>query len=224
MWELVTTGLMGSLHCVGMCGGFVLALDRPGARLRRFGVQALFHVGKTCTYVLLGGVVGMAGAAFVQGGWFASAQAILSVVAGAFMVLAGVQIMGVLKEWPIGSLFGPGSLYGRTFQSALNLKGPVAPFVTGALTGFLPCPLVYAFLAAALETGGVLASMGTMSILGLTSIPALVLVVWTGSKVRPATRARIVKVAGAVVLVLGLITILRGVFPDLLHGGGEHAH
>lgn len=223
--ELVTTGLMGSLHCVGMCGGFVLGLDRPErGRWRRAGVQALFHLGKTTTYVTLGGLVGIGGAALLRSGWFASAQAVLSVLAGALMVVAGIQIMGLMKEWPVGSWFGPQSLYGRTFQAAMNLKGPIAPFVTGALTGFLPCPLVYAFLAAALATGSLLGSMGVMAILGLTSMPALVLVVWTGSKLRPQTRARVIKVAGAVVLLLGVVTVLRGLFPELLHGGHDHAH
>ncbi|MDJ0974917.1 MAG: sulfite exporter TauE/SafE family protein [Planctomycetota bacterium] len=223
IWELVTTGLFGSLHCVGMCGGFVLGIDRPDrGRWRRVGVQALFHLGKTATYVTLGGLIGIGGAALLHSGWLASAQAVLSVLAGTLMILAGIQIMGLLKEWPVGSWFGPQSLYGRTFQAAMNLKSPMAPFVTGALTGFLPCPLVYAFLAAGLYTGSLLGSMGVMSILGLTSMPALLLVVWTGSMVRPQTRARIIKVAGAVVLVLGVITVLRGLFPELLHGGHEH--
>lgn len=223
--ELITTGLAGSLHCVGMCGGFVLGLDRDGTvPWRRILVQGLFHLGKTTTYVTLGGLIGIGGAALLQSSWFASAQVVLSVLAGTLMILAGLQIMGLLKEWPIGSLFGPQSLYGRTFQSAMNLRSAFAPYVTGALTGFLPCPLVYAFLAAALHTGSVLESMLVMAILGLTSMPALVLVVLTGAKMRPQTRARMVRVAGAVVLILGVITVLRGAFPELLHGGHDHGH
>lgn len=223
IWELVTTGLMGSLHCVGMCGGFVLGLDRADrGRWRRAAVQALFHLGKTTTYVTLGGLAGIGGTALLRSGWFGSAQAVLSVLAGTLMILAGLQIMGLLKEWAVGSWFGPTSLYGRTFQAAMNLRSPMAPYVTGALTGFLPCPLVYAFLAAALHTGSILGSMGVMAILGLTSMPALVLVVWTGAKMRPVTRARMIKVAGAVVLLLGVVTVLRGLFPELLHGSHDH--
>ncbi len=223
MWELVTTGLMGSLHCVGMCGGFVIALDRPGAfPWRRVGAQALFHLGKTSTYVLLGGIAGLAGAALLRAPWFHSAQIVLSVVAGCLMILAGLQIMGLLKELPVGSWFGPDSLYGKGVNAALNIRGPVAPLAMGALTGFLPCPLVYAFLAYALKVGSVLGAMGTMSILGLTSAPALLLVALTGAKIRAQTRVKFIRVAGVVVLLLGVVTLLRGMFPDLLHFGHTH--
>ena len=227
MWELLATGFLGSLHCVGMCGGFVLALDRPASgRWRRVAVQALFHLGKTTTYVLLGGLIGLGGAALMNSAWFPSAQAVLSVVAGCLMILAGLQISGVLGEWSAGALFGPGSLYQRAFQAALNIRSPIAPFVTGSLTGFLPCPLVYAFLAAALQTGSVLPAMGTMAILGLASMPALILVAVAGAKVGPAARKRIIRIAGIVVILLGIITVLRGVAPDLLHGdhGDGHDH
>lgn len=221
MWSLWVTGFLGSLHCVGMCGGFVLALDRPGhVPWRRLAYQALFHLGKTTTYVVLGALVGTVGAAFVHAQWFSAAQAALSVLAGCLMVLAGLQIAGLLRELPLGRLFGPESPYGRAVRAVVNLRGPIAPITMGMLTGFLPCPLVYAFLAFSLEQGSVLGAMGVMSVLGLASMPALLLVVLTGATFRPQLRARVIKVAGLVVLVLGVITILRGAFPELLH---EHA-
>ena len=220
MWALWATGALASLHCVGMCGGFVLALDRPGrVPWRRVAYQILFHLGKTATYVTLGVLVGLAGAAFVHARWFHAAQAALSVVAGCFMVLAGLQIAQFLRELPIGSWFGPGSLYDRAVKAVINLRGPMAPVALGMMTGLLPCPLVYAFLAASLEQGNLWRAMGVMAILGLASMPALVLVVLTGATFRPALRARMIRVAGLVVIVLGVVTILRGAFPELLHGG-----
>ncbi len=217
---LLLTGLLGSFHCVGMCGGFVLALDRPGrVPWRRIGVQGAFLLGKCCTYVLLGALVGALGAALVRAPWFAAAQAVLAVVAGVLMVLAGLQLLGLLRSFPVGSLFGPGSLYERATGAVANARSPAAPFVMGALTGLLPCPLVYAFLAAALSAGSLLGAMGTMAILGLASMPALVLVVVLGAILGPALRFKMVRAAGVVVVLLGVITVLRGVWPDLLHLG-----
>lgn len=215
---LLVSGVLASLHCVGMCGGFVLALHRPGAPAwKRMAAPAALLLGKAFTYVILGALAGIASGAVVRSGWFSSAQAVLAVVAGCLMVLAGLQVAGVLRELPVGSLFGPGSAYGRAAASVAAARGPAAPFAMGTLVGLLPCPLVYAFLAAALATGGILPAMGTMAILGLASAPALVLVAAVGAAVTPLVRARIVRVAGAVVVLMGVVTVLRGVAPDVLH-------
>lgn len=220
MIELAVTGLLGSLHCVGMCGGFVLALDRPGrVPWRRLGVQGSFLTGKACTYVLLGALAGTLGATALRAPWFSAAQVALAVVAGLLMVAAGLQLLGWLRAFPVGSLFGPGSAYDRGARAVANARGPAAPFALGALTGLLPCPLVYAFLAAALSTGSLLRSMGTMALLGLTSLPALALVALTGGLLSARVRARGVRAAGVVVVLLGLVTVARGVVPDLVHLG-----
>ena len=218
MIPLLVTGLLGSLHCVGMCGGFALALGRPGRPAwSQIAVQALFLLGKASTYVLLGGLVGLAGAALVRAPGFAAAQTVLAIVAGILMVLFGLQILGVLKELPLGSLFGPESLYGRAIAAVMRARHPAAPFVFGILTGFLPCPLVYAFLAEALGTGSILGAMGVMGLLGLCTVPALALVALTGAVAAPHLRAWLIRVAGVVVIVLGVITFLRGAALDAVH-------
>jgi uncharacterized protein len=221
MWPLLVAGLLGSLHCVGMCGGFVLALDRPGrGRWRRLLPQAAFLVGKACTYVLLGAVAGLIGIAAVRSGGFASvraALAVLAVVAGTLMIVAGLQIAGLLGELPLSRWFGPASMYGRAVRAVSEARGPAAPFAMGALVGLLPCPLVYAFFFHALGTGHLLVSMGEMAILGLASVPALALVVATGALVSPLLRRRIIRVSGAVIVLLGVVTVMRGAAPDLLH-------
>jgi sulfite exporter TauE/SafE len=142
------------------------------------------------------------------------------------MVVFGLQILGLLRELPTGSWFGPDSAYGRAFKAVLNLRGPVAPLATGALTGLLPCPLVYAFLAEALRRASLLESMAVMAILGLGSMPALLLVVALGSRLGPVLRRRFVRVAGTAIVLLGLVTLVRGLFPEWLHPPGDatHAH
>ncbi len=222
--SLLLGGLLGSFHCVGMCGGFVLALHRPGAgRLIRFARPASFLLGKASTYVLLGGLAGLFGGALVRSGLFGAAQAVLAVIAGTFLVVAGLQISGLVPEWPAGSLFGPRSLWGRAAETVSRAPGPAGPFAVGALAGLLPCPLVYGFLAAALASGGLLPAMGTMALLGLSSLPALVLVGVVGGTVSPLARRRFIRVSGVVLVVLGVITLLRGLAPHVLHSIFGHA-
>jgi sulfite exporter TauE/SafE len=217
------TGFLGSLHCAGMCGGFVLALGRPGRPLRaRLAAPVAFFLGKASTYVLLGALAGLFGAALVRWPGFPAAQGVLAVVAGLLMVLAGLQVAGLVRELPTGSWFGPRSPYGRAVEAVSHAPGLAAPFFLGSLTGLLPCPLVYAFLAAALSAGGVLAAAGTMAVLGATSVPALAAVGVLGAVASPLARRRIVRVAGVAVVGLGVVTVLRGVAPDLLHGVFGH--
>jgi len=138
------------------------------------------------------------------------------------MVVAGLQIAGWLGELPVSRWFGPASLYARAVRTVSEARGPAAPFAMGALTGCLPCPLVASFLFHGLATGSLFASMATMAVLGFTSAPALLLVVATGALVSPLLRRRLIKVAGVVVVVLGLVTLVRGLFPDALHAAFGH--
>lgn len=215
---LVAAGFLGSLHCAGMCGGFALALDRGDRRfLPRTGTQLAFLAGKGTTYVLLGTLAGLLGATFVRASGLAAARAVLSVVAGTLMVVAGLQIAGWLGEMSFSRWFGPTSLYARAVRRVSEARGPAAPFALGALTGCLPCPLVYSFLLHGLATGTLLGAVATMAVLGVTSAPALLLVVATGALVSPLLRRRLIRVAGVVVIALGLVTLVRGLFPDALH-------
>ena len=225
MGSLWAVALLGSLHCVGMCGGFVLALDRPSrAPIRRLATFAAFLLGKACTYVLLGALAGLAGGAVVRSGAFAAARSVLAVTAGVLMIWAGLQIAGIVRELPVASIFGPTSPYGRAVRAVSEARGPAAPFAMGSLTGLLPCPLVYAFLAAALSTGGLMGAMSTMAILGLSTMPALLLVGLVGAGVSPLMRRRLIRVSGAVVVVLGIVTLLRGLDAPLLDRLFGHVH
>jgi sulfite exporter TauE/SafE len=215
---LLVAGLLGSLHCVGMCGGFVLALERPSRRpWARLAAPAAFLAGKACTYVLLGGLAGVLGASLLRSGAFRAAEGVLAVVAGTLLVWAGLQIAGFVRELPVSRWFGPASWWGRSVRAVSEARGPAAPFAMGAFVGLLPCPLVYAFLAAAAGTGSLPGGMRTMAVLGLASAPALALVGLLGAAVSPLVRRRALRAAGILLVCVGAITFLRGVAPDLAH-------
>ena len=83
-----TAGLLTSLHCVGMCGGFVLALSQGAQGTRTLHQQqVLYFLGKTATYTLMGAIAGATGA--LLGGLFTGMQDALSIVLGIFLVVLG---------------------------------------------------------------------------------------------------------------------------------------
>ena len=217
-------GLAGSLHCVGMCGGFACALGRDargaGATLRR---HLLYNLGRVTTYVFLGALAGTLGAAVVGqpagSDPLMLAQRGLALAAGGLMIFIGLQFFGYFRQAHGTALGVGGQLAAQSLQGLLRVPGPAAPLAFGVLNGFLPCPLVYAFLAhtAALclaDPGRAVATGAlTMAAFGLGTFPAMLMMGWLGRLLDPLWRRRSVWLAGAFIVVLGLITIARSALP-----------
>ncbi|HSI60786.1 MAG TPA: sulfite exporter TauE/SafE family protein [Ideonella sp.] len=171
--------LAGSLHCVGMCGGFACAIGGdargPGASLAR---HLLYNLGRVGSYGFIGALAGQAGAFVVElcgDGWGLAAQRTLAVVSGALMVLIGLRFAGVLRHvaprWP-GAL---GDALAQALGPLLRAPGVAAPLALGTLNGWLPCPLVYAFAAQAAGSGGAASGVQVMLWFGLGTFPAMLL-------------------------------------------------
>lgn len=237
---LFLAGLAGSLHCVGMCGGFacVIGADARGraATLRR---QLAYNVGRVTTYCFLGALAGYLGLLVVAhssdaaiAAWIQRGFALLS---GALLVYVGLQYFGTHGR---GALGAGGALLADAMRSLVRAPGLAGPLAFGVLNGFLPCPLVYAAAAQAAASGGPGPGMLSMAAFGLGTFPALLaagaLGAWWqrgGAPAGVATlslasrapgaraahagggRARALRVAGALIVALGLVTLARGLLP-----------
>ena len=215
-------GLLGSAHCVGMCGGFVLAISQMHGRAASLQVhQGLYYLGKTFTYTVMGALAGAFGAAF--GAFVTGFQDVLSVMLGVFLVVVGLGIVGVLRR--IGGLAWLARL--NVISSALAFflqkQSLAGTFGLGLVNGLLPCGLVYGLLVKAAATGTIAGGALTMAVFGLSTIPALYLLALTGYLMRPVWRARLNLVSGVLVILLGLVTIVRGTPAMDLVMGHDHA-
>jgi sulfite exporter TauE/SafE len=215
-------GLLGSAHCVGMCGGFAVIIG-SGAQGMRSNVarQIVYSLGRIFTYIFLGGALGYAGLRLAEDlPLVVRAQAFLALVAGATLVVVGLISAGVLPRKlpsipgrhifnPAGS--GPACLAGGLLGSFLRSPGRGNVFLAGVFTGFLPCGLVYGFLALACSTASFPAGAATMAAFGLGTVPLMVLVGSGGSLVSLATRQRLLRAAAWCVVMVGVISLARGV-------------
>lgn len=201
-------GIMGSVHCAGMCGPIAIALPLHGNSLsgKIFG-GSLYNLGRTITYGIMGALFGMLG----QGLALIGFQQKISVVMGSLMIISvlfpalfrnqysmeksWISLVGKLKK-TIGKMFSI-----RSFQSL---------FFIGMLNGLLPCGLVYMALAGAIGTGS--AALGTLYMLlfGLGTIPMLLGISLAGNLLSLAVRKRINKLIPILVVVVGIFFILRG--------------
>lgn len=224
---IFAAGFAGSFHCIGMCGGFACALGRdaqgPGATVLR---HILYNFGRLTTYCFLGGLAGALGQVIctsqgmvvpVLSDPLDAGQRILAVVAGILMIVMALQFFGLLQRWHHVAIGFGGSTLATSLRSLLKMQSPAAPLAFGVFNGFLPCPLVYAFAAQAASTAGALPGFLVMASFGLGTFPAMLMMGGVGQLLAPAWRQRGVWLAGACILLLGVITLGRGILPFANH-------
>jgi hypothetical protein len=216
-------GFAGSFHCIGMCGGFACALGRDprghGTTILR---HLLYNSGRLTTYCFLGVLAGALGEVVctrqgatvtLLGGSLDAAERVLAIVAGLLMIAMALQFFGLLQAFHrLTAGFGS-STFALSLRSLLTTRNRAAPLAFGVFNGFLPCPLVYAFAAEAASTFQALPGFLTMASFGLGTFPAMLMMGGVGRVLAPAWRQRGVRLAGGGILVLGLITLGRGLLP-----------
>lgn len=216
---MLTLGLLGSGHCLGMCGGFALTIgaSRP-AFWPVLGRQVLYSAGRLFTYGFLGALAGTIGARLSQLQLpLFSIQHVLSIAAGVAMVLIGLSSLGVfrrLRRRPVttetaAAPQGAGFLTGL-LAHFLNARGVTAFLLAGVFTGFLPCGLVAAALAKTLAIGNPIEGWVAMVLFGLGTVPAMVALGCGSLLLSRPLRAGIVQVAACFVVLLGVATVVRG--------------
>lgn len=220
-------GFAGSFHCVGMCGGFVCGLGRdPRGRGATMSRHLIYNSGRLTTYCFIGALAGALGqivctrrgATFMLlGGTLDAAQRGLAIVAGLLMIAMALQFFGLLQAFHRLTVGFGSSTFALSLRSLLTTRSRAAPLAFGVFNGFLPCPLVYAFAAEAASTFQVLPGALTMASFGLGTFPAMLMMGGVGRMLAPAWRQRGVRLAGACILLLGLITLGRGLLPVSAH-------
>lgn len=198
-------GLVGSPHCIGMCGSFALAC---GGRVSH---TTAWHAGKILTYALLGLLAGLVGHLVPGPRWVAT------VVSTVLVVWFAAGLAGLVPE---PSLRIPGLTRLATRAATRGDLG--SRFLFGMATGLLPCGLVYATLGIAVASGSAVTGFLAMAAFGLGTVPALAafgLGVRRIAGERPWTR----RVLAVLVLVAGLWVVFQrqGKSPGMMRGGPE---
>lgn len=204
----IVLGLMGSFHCVGMCGPIALALPLNNANwFTRIVGSLLYNVGRAITYAMMGAVFGVLGEGLQLGGF----QRWVSIIMGAIMVLA-VLFPALFKNTSRFDkyIYGYVARLKARFGVLFNKRSYSSLLVIGLLNGLLPCGLVYMALAGAIATGGVTSGALFMFIFGLGTLPMLLLLSLVGNVVSGKLKRIINKIIPVVIVIIGILFILRG--------------
>lgn len=212
---IISIAFLGSFgHCIGMCGGIVMAYSNikiePGlSKVSKSVAHLLYSFGRITTYTVLGALFGYLGGVVVFSN---SANGILLIVAGIAMILAGLSLMGKMKSLSIGGKsLSDTKFYKSSFTKIMNSKSNMSFYLLGMLNGLLPCGFVYFFAITAASTADPVYGALVMFIFGLSTIPAM-FGLGTLSSLNLATNFRnmLVSLASIAVLFYGVFTIYSG--------------
>ncbi|WKN41134.1 sulfite exporter TauE/SafE family protein [Tunicatimonas pelagia] len=206
-------GLLGSFHCLGMCGPIALALPvRDQASLRRWLGRLAYNLGRITTYAFLGGLFGLLGQSLAMAGL----QQTLSVALGILIVL-GVALpttllLRVSPNHYIARMIGRVK---KSMQRLFAVRTYPAMFGLGTLNGLLPCGLVYVGLAGAIATGYATEGAVYMAAFGLGTLPMMLGVSFLGQWISVPLRNKVRKAVPVLVSAVGILFILRGLSLDI---------
>lgn len=207
---MVTAGALGSLHCVGMCGGLIaVAGEGAGSPGRRLKVQVAYQAARLGSYLSLGAAAGWLGHALDLAGRAAGLGRTAAVVAGVTMTLWGLWAMlgavGV-RPWSLALRLLPTSALG--FLGRAGKRTPTArAALLGAASALLPCGFLYAFALAGAGTGSPLGGALILASLWLGTLPALLGFGFLLESALSRVKRHLPLLSAAAIFTLGLLTL-----------------
>ncbi|MGB3750956.1 MAG: sulfite exporter TauE/SafE family protein [Arcobacteraceae bacterium] len=213
--SIATIAFLGSFgHCIGMCGGIVIAYSSTKVQQRWSKTQQsiahlLYSFGRIVTYCTLGAIFGYIGSVATFSN---TANGILWLIAGVAMLLTGLSLLGKIKFLVlIEHSFSKSTWYQNNFRALLKSQTFLSFFLLGVLNGLLPCGFVYFFAITAASTADPLYGALVMLIFGLSTVPALFsLGFFVGLFKQSGIRNIMMKLAAISVILYGSYTIYNG--------------
>lgn len=199
-------GLLGSLHCVVMCGPLVLALPAAGkSTFHVFWNRLVYQLGRIGTYGAIGLAIGFVGNMVEMKGW----QQAISITTGALLLAMGIfAFMG--KQVPLLVKWQQRLLVPISRKMGYWLYRPGGNLLAGALNGLLPCGMVYMAAAAALNADSVWNGGLFMIMFGTGTLPAMLGLFIVGDLTKRRVKLNFSTWLPALFLLMGLWFLLRG--------------
>lgn len=197
-------GILGSLHCIGMCGPIALSIPLRG---HKWLSMLIYNSGRIVTYSFLGCLFGLVGKAIVITGF----QQTLSVSAGIIIILTVFFSFSGQKFIPWPPFYQRFITQIRNqFAHLFQEKTYRSLFLIGIFNGFLPCGLLYLAIIGSLATGDPFSGSLFMMFFGLGTLPAMMFAGILRTLIDAPLKAKINKILPILTLVLGCLLIIRG--------------
>jgi uncharacterized protein len=208
IWAGLLFGLLGSFHCVGMCGPIAMALPFVGSSgWRYYAGRLLYNGGRIVTYASLGALAG----AFGQSLELAGLQQTVSIVSGVLIIL--LLVLPAALKGRASNFLGTDKVMGwvrRQLGYYFQKNSLGSLFMVGMLNGLLPCGFVYIALAGAISAPGIGGAMLYMALFGLGTFPLMYLVSLSGKLISLKVRGIFNRAVPYVGMAIAVLFIVRG--------------
>lgn len=201
-------GLLGSFHCVGMCGpiAFLLPVDRSNT-VKKVGQIFLYHFGRILAYSIIGLIFGLVGKSLNLFGF----QQQLSILIGVLMLAVIFIPQKIFNNYNFSKpIYRIISKVKSALGKELKKKTPDTFLTIGFLNGFLPCGLVYMAVFGAIASANALQGSLYMALFGLGTIPLMTSAIYLGNFLNGQVRQRIRRAIPVFVVIIGCLFIVRG--------------
>ncbi|HEY0665798.1 MAG TPA: sulfite exporter TauE/SafE family protein [Gallionella sp.] len=221
-------GLLGGVHCLGMCGSIVGILT---GQLSRDSVRWPFHLayngGRLASYVVAGALVGAIGQAGLLFRDEVPVQHLLFALSSLMLVVLGLYLAGIWGA--VRYIEQAGGLLWQRLQPLTRGLFPIATppraLLLGMLWGWLPCGLVYSVLVTALASGSVQSGALVMLAFGLGTLPNLLAIGLFWESIKRRVQARPVRMtAGLLVAGFGVYGVFKVGYTFYSHGWAGACH
>ena len=202
-------GVLGSGHCVGMCGALVSGFFMKAGKAKTYVPYFSYHIARICVYALVGMAAASLGVVLVSSGLFGKVQSILQMTIGTVVIILAFGILGWIP-WQGSMRLLPLSFLRRGYATA-NTKGPIiGSIIAGFLNGMMPCPLTFAMAVEATSAPSVLEGGALMLTFGAGTVPTMIVFSMAFGKMGTKLRGYMLKSAALIMVLMGCNTFYKG--------------
>jgi sulfite exporter TauE/SafE/copper chaperone CopZ len=202
---LFIVGVLTSIHCIAMCGGINISVSMNNNKdTNKFMPGLYYNLGRLTTYTVIGGIVGAIGSTIALSTTLKDA---VSVGAGIFMIIIGINMTGLFKNINVLHIHLPKFLSKFIANRKQNTR---SPFVIGLLNGLMPCGPLQTMQLYALGTGSMIKGALSMFIFALGTMPLMLSLSSLSGFLSGRMGVQLKKMSGVIVAVLGIVMFNRG--------------
>lgn len=202
-------GVLGSGHCVGMCGALVSGFFMKAGSSKSYIPYFMYHLSRISVYALVGMAAASLGVVLVSSGLFGKFQSILQMTIGTIVIILAFGILGWIP-WQGSIRLLPMNLVRRGYATA-NTKGPIfGSAIAGIMNGMMPCPLTFAMAVKATAAPTILEGGALMLTFGAGTLPTMIFMSIAFGKMGTRLRGYMLKSAALVMVFMGMNTFYKG--------------